>query len=106
MAAVLTWFTSFFLSEAAKVAFQKLAMIVAFNIALAFLVEWVGTHVFAGLTMFGTGDAATGLLGSLPSMVLFFLDYMNAIVGGFMILNAYLFRFAFRLQLAALGASR
>lgn len=106
MVAIFTWFTTFFLQAAASQIARKALMVISFNIALGFIVAWIGNHGIAGLTFLGMGETVTSSLQALAPRIGFYWNYFKCSFGVFLILNALLLRFTFNISLAALGASR
>lgn len=105
MAAILTWFATFFLQVAASQVARKALMVVSFNIALAFIIGWIGNHGLAGLKFLGVGDTITASVQTLGAKLGFYWNYFRCSFGVFLVLNALLLRWTFNVSLAALRAA-
>lgn len=106
MQAILAWFASHLLAGVVGELFKKAAIFITFNIVLSFILNYITTNSFSGLSVFGVGASLSSLLGQLADpRTAYVLDCFYVVQGLFLVLNAYLARFAYRLTLRALGAS-
>jgi len=104
MAALLTWFARFFLVEAVGEVFKRALIFMAFNIIIAFLLNYVTNHSF-DVSIFSLGSAVASMFSTFPPFVVYVLQELQAAQAIFVILNAYLARFAYRMVFRSVGAS-
>lgn len=103
MVAILRWFGRFLLVEGLTEAFKRASIFLAFNIIIAFMLNYITNNTF-DVSIFSLGDSVTSLLGGLPPFVLYVLVKFQGIHALFIVLNAYLARFAYRITFKAMGA--
>lgn len=103
MPALLLWLGQFLLRSVASEVFKKAAIFLTFNIVLSFMLSFIGKNTF-GMSIFGIGDTLSGLMNSAAgSLAMYIVVNAGVIQALFLILNAYLARFAYRLVFKALG---
>lgn len=103
MPALLLWLGQFLLRTVASELFKKAAIFLTFNIIMSFMLSFLAKNSF-GLSIFGVGDAVSSLLSNLgTSTAMYVVVNAGVIQAVFLILNAYLARFAYRLVFRALG---
>jgi hypothetical protein len=103
MSAILRWFGTYLLGSVLSELFKKAAIFLAFNIILQFALAYITGHGVGGINPLNVGSSLTSLLSSITNpMVLYVMDLFYVVQGLFLVLNAYLARFAYRLTLSAL----
>lgn len=102
MPAILSWFLSTLLAGVVGEVFKKAAIFVAFNIILQFVLAYITGHGVNGITLFGVGSAVSDALSTFmtPGLV-YAADRFYVIQGVFLVMNAMLARFAYRLTIRA-----
>lgn len=102
MPAILTWFASHLLAGVVGEIFKRAAIFMAFNIIMQFVLAYMTDNGVEGLTPFSVGPAlADAITAVADPRLAYFLDAFYVPQGLFLILNAYLARFAYRLTLRA-----
>jgi hypothetical protein len=103
MPALLLWLGQFLLRTVASELFKKAAIFLTFNIVMSFMLSFLAANSF-GLSIFGVGDTVAQLLGQLGNSTAMYVVVNAGVVQAlFLVLNAYLARFAYRLVFRALG---
>lgn len=103
MAALLSWFARFFLVQSLTEIFKRGAIFLTFNIVIAFLLNYVTNHSF-DVSIFSLGAAVSSMFSTFPPFVVYVLQQLQVAQALFVILNAYLARFAYRLVFKSVGA--
>ncbi|MES2175067.1 MAG: hypothetical protein V4523_14125 [Pseudomonadota bacterium] len=104
MPAILAWFASHLLASFVGEIFKRAAIFAAFNIVMQFVLAYMTDNGVEGLTPFSVGPSLSSAIASIADPRLaFFLDAFYVPQGLFLILNAYLARFAYRLTLRAVA---
>jgi hypothetical protein len=104
MGAILAWFSRFFLVTTLTEIFKRGAIFLTFNIVIAFLLNYMTNHSF-NVSVFSLGASVSSMLSGLPPFVIYVFAQLQIAQGLFVILNAYLARFAYRLVFRAVGAA-
>ncbi|MGH6616182.1 hypothetical protein [Sphingomonas sp.] len=104
MGAVLAWFSRFFLVTTLTEVFKRATIFLTFNIILAFALNYITNHSF-NVSIFSLGAAVSGMLAGLPPFVVYVMAQLQIAQALFVILNAYLARFAYRLVFKSMGAA-
>lgn len=100
MQAILKWFGGYLLATVAGEIFRKATIFLTFNIILQFLLGYITSNTGGGISIFGAGASVTDALSEFVTPgVSYVLDAFYVIPGLFMVLNAYLTRFAYRLTI-------
>jgi hypothetical protein len=103
MPALLLWLGQFLLRTVASEVFKKAAIFLTFNIVLSFMLSYIGSNTY-GMSIFGVGDAVGNLLSNMGSSVaMYALVNLGVVQALFLVLNAHLARFAYRMVFKALG---
>src|SRR3546814_4173333 len=96
MPALLLWLGQFLLRTVAGELFRKAAIFLTFNIVMGFMLSYLGENNF-GLSFLGVGDTVSQLLTTLgSSTAMYVIVHAGVVQALFLILNAYLARFAYR----------
>jgi len=102
MPAILAWFASHLLASVVGELFKRAAIFIAFNITMQFVLAYMTNNGVEGLTPFSIGPLVSSAIASIAEPRLaYFLDAFYVPQGLFLILNAYLARFAYRLTIRA-----
>lgn len=104
MGAILAWFSRFFLVTTLTEVFKRGAIFLTFNIIIAFLLNYVTNHSF-NVSVFSLGSAVASMLSGLPPFVVYVFAQFQVAQALFVVLNAYLARFAYRLVFKSVGAA-
>ena len=103
MPALLLWLGQFLLRTVAGEVFKKAAIFLTLNIVLSYMLSLIGKNNF-GMSVFGVGDSVSSLLGALgSSTAMYVVVNLGVVQALYLILNAYLARFAYRMIFRALG---
>jgi hypothetical protein len=103
MAALLSWFARFFLVAAVQEAFKRAAIFLTFNIVIVFVLNYVTNHSF-DVSIFSLGTSVASMFSTFPPFVVYVMKQLQVAQAVFVILNAYLARFAYRLVFKSVGA--
>jgi hypothetical protein len=103
MPALLLWLGQFLLRTVASEIFKKAAIFLSFNIVLSFMLSYMTKNSF-GLSVFGVGDAISGLLQSAAGSMAMYVAVNSGVVQAlFIVLAALLARWSYRIIFKALG---
>lgn len=103
MGAILAWFSRFFLVTTLTEIFRRGAIFLSFNIIIAFVLNYITNHSF-NVSVFSLGASVASMLSGLPPFVVYVFVQLQVAQALFVILNAYLARFAYRLVFKSVSA--
>ena len=103
MPALLLWLGQFLLRTVASELFKKAAIFLTLNICMSFFLGMIAKNN-GGFNIFGLGDTISGAISALNApMVIYVLVNSGILAALFLVLNAALVRFGWRMFIKFLG---